>query len=71
MPFMGQTLRSLSTLNIEAMLDRLKKKLKLGELLKMKADAQGLEVVQSTSLADEQYTYEWALNPTEVNKLLF
>ena len=68
---MGQTLRSLSTLNIEAMLDRLKKKLKLGELLKMKADAQGLEVVQSTSLADEQYTYEWALNPTEVNKLLF
>ena len=71
MPFMGQTLRSLSTLNIEAMLERLKKKLKLGELLKMKAEAQGLKMVEDTSLADEVYSYEWALNPTEVNKLLY
>lgn len=71
LPFMGQTLHSLSTLSIEAMLERLKKKLKLGELLKMKAEAQGLEMVEDASLADEFYSYEWALNPTEVNKLLF
>lgn len=71
LPFMGQTLRSLSTLSIEAMLERLKKKLKLGELLQMKAKAQGLEIVEDASLADEVYSYEWALKPTEVNKLLF
>lgn len=71
LPFMGQTLRSLSTLNIEALMDRLKKKLKLGELLKMKAEAQGLMMVEDASLADEVYSYEWALNPTEVNKLLY
>ena len=71
LPFMGQTLHSLSTLSIETMLERLKKKLKLGELLKMKAEAQGLEMVEDASLADEVCSYEWALNPTEVNKLLF
>ncbi len=71
LPFMGLTLRSLSTLSIDALLQRLKKKLKLGELLKMKAEAQGLEIVEDASLADEVYSYEWALNPTKVNKLLF
>lgn len=71
LPFMGQTLRSLSTLSIDALLERLKKKLKLGELLKMKAEAQGLEMVEDASLADEVYSYEWAQNPTEVNKLLY
>ena len=71
LPFMGLPLRSLSTLSIDALLQRLKKKLKLGELLKMKAEAQGLEIVEDASLADEVYSYEWALNPTKVNKLLF
>ena len=36
----------------------------------MKAKAQNLTFVESADEADEAYTYEWALNPAEVTKLL-
>ena len=71
MPIAGQTLRSARSEAIEALLIKLQRKLKIGELLDMKAEAQGLEVVDSADKADESYTYEWALNPAEVSKLLY
>lgn len=64
-------MRSAKSMDIEALLIKLQKKLKVGELLKMKAEAQGLEVVDSADKADESYTHEWALNPAEVSKLLY
>jgi hypothetical protein len=36
----------------------------------MKAKAQDLTLVEHVDDADEAYTYEWALNPAEVTKLL-
>ncbi len=36
----------------------------------MKAKAQGLTLTEDTDNADEVYTYEWALNPADVSKLL-
>ena len=71
MPISGQTLQSANQQDVEALLHRLQKKLKIGELLKIKAEAQNLEIVDSPELANESYTYEWALNPAEVNKLLY
>lgn len=71
MPIMGQTLRSAKSQDIEALLIKLERKLKIGELLKMKAESQGLEIVDSAEQADESYTHEWALNPAEVSKLLY
>lgn len=38
--------------------------------LEMKAAAQNLTIVEKAEDADEAYTYEWALNPAEVTKLL-
>ena len=70
MPFMGQTMRSANSTSIEALLKRLEEKLTIGELLQMKATAQSLTRVDTPDEADEQYTYEWALNPAEVTKLL-
>ena len=49
---------------------KLESKLSVGELLAMKADAQHLAIVEDADEADEAYTYEWALNPAEVTKLL-
>ncbi len=36
----------------------------------MKVKAQNLTLVEYAEDADEAYTYEWALNPAEVTKLL-
>ena len=70
MPFTSQTLRGASGEVVEALLHRLETKLSVGELLEIKAKAQGLVLTENADEADEVYTYEWALNPAEVTQLL-
>lgn len=71
MPFTSQTLRGANSTSIEALLHKLENKLSVGELIDMKAKAQNLELVTDANEADESYTYEWALNPADVTKLLY
>ncbi|MBR3455949.1 MAG: hypothetical protein IKH26_11555 [Bacteroidaceae bacterium] len=70
MPFTSQTLRGADSDSIEALLHKLESKLSVGGLLDIKAQAQGLTAVETAEEADEAYSYEWALNPAEVTKLL-
>lgn len=70
-PFTDQTVMGADSTTVEIMLRRLKNKLKIGQLLDMKAQTQHLAVVENPEDADEVYTYEWALNPADVTKLLF
>ena len=70
MPFTSQTLRGADGKSIEALLHQLETKLTIGQLLDMKAKAQELTFVENAEDADEAYTYEWALNPADVTKLL-
>jgi hypothetical protein len=70
MPFTGQTIQSKSSEDVELFLERLSKKMTISELLKIKAEAQSIEIIDSLEDADEKYTYEWALQPEEVSKLL-
>ena len=70
MPFTAQTLRGADSASIEALLHKLEAKLSIGQLLDMKAKAQNLTIVENAEDADEAYTYEWALNPADVTKLL-
>ena len=65
----GQTILSLDTQTIEKYLDKLEAKTTVGELLAVKAQAQGLKLVDIPE-ADEIYTREWALNTAAVTKLL-
>lgn len=71
MPFTAQTLRGANSESVEALLHKLEAKLSVGELVEMKAKAQNLAIVASAEEADEAYTYEWALNPADVTKLLY
>lgn len=71
MPFTAQTLRGADNESIEAFLHKLENKLSVGQLLDLKAKAQHLTLVEKPDEADEVYTYEWALNPAEVTKLLY
>ena len=70
MPFTAQTLRGADSASIEALLHKLEAKLSIGQLLDMKVKAQNLTEVENVEDADEAYTYEWALNPADVTKLL-
>ena len=70
MPFTAQTLRGADSASIEALLHKLEAKLSIGQLLDMKTKAQNLTPVETAEDADEAYTYEWALNPADVTKLL-
>lgn len=70
MPFTSQTLQGADSVSAEALLSKLEAKLTIGELLDWKAMAQNLEPAATAQEADEAYTYEWALNPADVARLL-
>jgi hypothetical protein len=69
MPFSGQVVQNLDTQNIRALLKKLTSKLTIGQLLAVKAEAQGMQVI-STADADEIYTDEWGRNTAAVTQLL-
>ncbi|MEO0469962.1 MAG: hypothetical protein AAF206_10115 [Bacteroidota bacterium] len=67
--FGGQIVQNLDADAVEALLRKLDAKLKIGELLKLKAEVQGLEIVSEAEKAEEVYDLNWALNTAEVSKL--
>lgn len=70
MPFTSQIIHDADSRSIEATLRRLEEKISIGELLELKAKGQNLKPAESAVGADETYTYDWALNPAEVSRLL-
>lgn len=70
MPFTSQIIHDADSKSIEATLRRLEEKISIGELLELKAKGQNLKLAVSAVGADEAYTYDWALNPAEVSRLL-
>ncbi len=70
MPFAGQVVGGLNFKGVKALLDKLNSKLSVGNLLKIKAKAQGLEIVETAEEADEAYTQQWAANAAGVTALL-
>lgn len=70
MPFISQNIQGCDFTAVNALLQRLRNKLSIGQLLEIKAEAQHLSLAPSPDEADEAYTYEWALNPAEMSALL-
>ncbi|MCU0444657.1 MAG: hypothetical protein MUE85_07030 [Microscillaceae bacterium] len=69
MPFQGQIVQQLDFKGVQALLAKLNAKLSIGNLLKIKAQAQGITLISSPQ-ADESYTQQWAMNAAAVTKLL-
>lgn len=69
LPFGGQITANLDLKTVGGMLRRLSDKLNIGQLLTLKAEAQGL-VLQETAEADEVYDTTWARNTAAVTQLL-
>ncbi|MGB0431500.1 MAG: hypothetical protein ACPGLV_13585, partial [Bacteroidia bacterium] len=70
-PFGGQIVQNLDAKGIETMIAKLDAKLKLSEVLKLKAEAQNLELIAEAEKADEIYDMQWAQNMANVNRLFF
>lgn len=70
MSFQGQIVQGLDLITVEALIAKLNSKLTIGNLLKMKAEAQNLTIVDSPEKADEKYDLKWAANTAGVTKLL-
>ena len=58
-PFQGQVANDLSLSTVNALLSKLSAKTTIGNLLTLKAEAQGLQVVSDKALADEVYDRQW------------
>jgi len=70
MTFGGQVVQGLDYKGVQALLAKLKSKLSVGALLSIKAEAQGLDIVEDALHADEVYNAAWAMNAAAVTQLL-
>tara|TARA_Y100000782_G_scaffold86499_1_gene94005 strand:- start:3609 stop:5858 length:2250 start_codon:yes stop_codon:yes gene_type:complete len=71
MAFHGQVVQNMNFNMVKGLIEKMDAKLKIGELLMYKADAQSLAQVDSPELADEVYDAEWLKNTKAVHALLF
>ncbi|WP_125720204.1 hypothetical protein [Flavobacterium ustbae] len=69
MTFGGQVVGGLDFKGVQALLAKLNSKLNIGNLLELKAEAQGLTIID-TENADEVYNAQWAMNDALVTQLL-
>ena len=70
MEFGGQIVQQMSTETVESFLQKLDAKLKIGNLLMLKAKCQAMNVVTDPAIADEVYDMKWACNSAAVNALI-
>ena len=70
MPFTSQNVQGLDMNAVRSILNRLEHKIKIGDMLAMKAQVQGLTPVDTPEGATEVYTYQWALDAAAVARLL-
>lgn len=68
--FDGQVIQELKQEDVEALLEKTNRKMSIGDLLKIKAEAQKLEIVDKPEEADEVYTKEWGIDSAAVSQLL-
>ena len=69
MTFGGQVVGGLDFKGVQALLAKLSSKLNIGSLLQLKAEAQGLTIIEDQN-ADEVYDAKWAINAAAVTQLL-
>ena len=65
----GQVVQNLDTKAVESLLYKLDAKLKIGDLLKLKAEVQGLKVTEDAENADEVYDLNWVTNSAAVSEV--
>ncbi|MEM9678817.1 MAG: hypothetical protein AAF901_00720 [Bacteroidota bacterium] len=70
MSFSGQLTQNLDLKGTEALLRKLDAKIKLGDVLQIRADALGQKVITVKGEADEVFDLNWATDSSKVAKVL-
>lgn len=70
MAFGGQNIQSLDSKTLNIFLKKLEAKTKVADLLMIKAQAQGMNIVYSVEAADEVYDAKWAIDSANVMRLI-
>lgn len=70
MSFGGQVVQNMSKATVQSLLSKLDAKIKIGDVLKLKAKIQGLTITQNAETADEVYDLKWSQNTALVSKVL-
>ena len=69
MNFGGQIVGRLDVKTVKMLLAKLSSRLSVGQLLRVKAQAQRLTVMDYAPMADEGYDLDWAMNTAAVTQL--
>lgn len=69
-PYDGQTIRSLNGEGVRTYLRKLQAKTKIGDILRLKAEVQNINIVATPEQAEMVYDAAWAMNTAAVSKLL-
>lgn len=69
MTFSGQNIQTLDSIGVEALMQKLDSKMKIGNILEIKAKSQNLKIVNNADEADESYHYQWAVNSANVTQI--
>jgi hypothetical protein len=70
LPFGGQISHNLSFETVKAMTEKLDAKISVGNLLRLKAEAQGVKINENRENAEKVYDYHWGINAAAVTQLL-
>lgn len=70
MAFGGQVVGNMDYDGVQVLLQKLRNKTSIGELLEVKATAQGMQLVTEEAAGEEVYTMNWAQNTAAVTQLL-
>lgn len=70
LPFGGQISHNLSFESVKAMIEKLDAKISVGNLLHLKAEAQGTKLVEKREEAEKIYDYAWGINTAAVTQYL-
>lgn len=70
MTFGGQVVQNLDYKGVQTLISKLNSRLNIGSLLALKAESQGILLVEEANKADEVYNKNWATNAGAVTQLL-
>ena len=70
MGFNGQIAQNMDIKAVEGLIKKLESKLKIGDILRLKAKVQGLYIVDDPEIADEVYDEDWGKNTAKVSNFL-
>ncbi|NME71897.1 TerD family protein [Flammeovirga aprica] len=70
MDFSGQVVQNMNLKTVESLMQKMEARIKVGDILKLKAGIHQLTITENQEEADQVYDLKWASDPNELNQFL-